>query len=214
MTPWEIKATEFVNCNCGYGCPCQFSALPTYGNCEAVIAMEVAEGHYGDVKLDGLRTVLVYQWPGSVHEGHGKGQRIIDVRADPAQRRALLAILSGEDTTSFATHFNVYASTLDETYEPVFAKIEFAADVEARTGRIFVEGLVDTVGQPIRHIVNGEPHRVRIDLPKGFEYEIAEIGSASSKTDGRVQLELKDSYGQWCHMHLDNQGVVRSRIAA
>ena len=31
MTPWEIKAKEFVNCNCAYGCPCQFNALPTKG---------------------------------------------------------------------------------------------------------------------------------------------------------------------------------------
>jgi len=26
---WEFKAREFVNCNCDYGCPCQFSAQPT-----------------------------------------------------------------------------------------------------------------------------------------------------------------------------------------
>jgi hypothetical protein len=55
MTPWEIKAKEFVNCNCAYGCPCQFNALPTHGNCQAAVAMEIEQGHYGDVKLDGLR---------------------------------------------------------------------------------------------------------------------------------------------------------------
>ena len=21
---WEIKGTEYVNCNCAYGCPCQW----------------------------------------------------------------------------------------------------------------------------------------------------------------------------------------------
>jgi hypothetical protein len=26
---WCIRADEFVNCNCAYGCPCQFNALPT-----------------------------------------------------------------------------------------------------------------------------------------------------------------------------------------
>ena len=30
---WEVKATEFANCNCSYGCPCQFNGLPTHGNC-------------------------------------------------------------------------------------------------------------------------------------------------------------------------------------
>jgi Uncharacterized conserved protein len=24
MTPWEIEGRELVNCNCSYGCPCQF----------------------------------------------------------------------------------------------------------------------------------------------------------------------------------------------
>src|SRR5215470_12439476 len=52
VTPWEIKAKEFSNCNCSYGCPCQFNALPTKGFCEAVVAMEIQEGHYGAVKLD------------------------------------------------------------------------------------------------------------------------------------------------------------------
>jgi hypothetical protein len=33
---WRIKGREFVNCNCSYGCPCQFNAPPTHGNCRAV----------------------------------------------------------------------------------------------------------------------------------------------------------------------------------
>ena len=74
MTPWEIKAKEFVNCNCAYGCPCQFNALPTHGNCEAAVAIEIEQGHYGDVKLDGLRIGGIYQWPGPIHEGRGKAR--------------------------------------------------------------------------------------------------------------------------------------------
>jgi hypothetical protein len=33
---WEIEGTEFANCNCAYGCGCQFNALPDKGFCEAV----------------------------------------------------------------------------------------------------------------------------------------------------------------------------------
>src|SRR5438034_944809 len=32
-TEWTIHGREFANCNCAYGCPCQFNALPTHGNC-------------------------------------------------------------------------------------------------------------------------------------------------------------------------------------
>jgi hypothetical protein len=46
-------------------------------------------------------------------------------------------------------------------------------------------------------------------LPNGFEYAVAEIGSASSKTAGPVQVEMKDTYGQFARLHLNNHGVVR-----
>ncbi len=38
---WEIKACTFGNCNCSYGCPCRFNALPIHGNREAAIAVFV-----------------------------------------------------------------------------------------------------------------------------------------------------------------------------
>lgn len=213
MTPWEIKGTEFANCNCAYGCPCQFNALPTHGNCEAVVTIKIDEGHYGEVKLDGLCLAMIFWFPGAVHEGHGKCQRIVDERADPAQRDALLRIMAGEDTEPFATMFHVYNSVLDEVFEPVAAPIEFEADVEGRRGRMKIEGFVEGQGEPIRNPVSGAEHRARIDLPHGFEYEIAEIGSASTKTAGKIALDLKDSYAQFAHLHLNNQGVVRHRPA-
>ncbi|HWS66957.1 MAG TPA: DUF1326 domain-containing protein [Steroidobacteraceae bacterium] len=211
MTPWEIRAKEFSNCNCSYGCPCQFNALPTKGYCEAVVAMEIEEGHYGDVKVDSLRMGGIYQWPGAVHEGRGKWQAFIDVRADENQREALLKIMSGQDTDPMATMFAVYFSTLEKVYDPIFAPIEFEVDVEGRKGRYVVPGLVETRGEPIKNPVTGAEHRARIDLPHGFEYEIAEIGSGTTKTQGNIKLDLKSSYGQFAHLHLNNHGVVRHR---
>ena len=31
MVEWFVKGRELGNCNCSYGCPCQFNALPTHG---------------------------------------------------------------------------------------------------------------------------------------------------------------------------------------
>ncbi len=42
---WEIKAREFANCNCAYGCPCQFNALPTDGTCRAAVGFLIDQGH-------------------------------------------------------------------------------------------------------------------------------------------------------------------------
>ena len=50
---WSITAKEFVNCNCSYGCPCQFNGRPSYGNCEVVAAMQINEYPEPEVKLLG-----------------------------------------------------------------------------------------------------------------------------------------------------------------
>jgi len=101
MATWRLRAVEYANCNCSYGCPCQFNGLPTHGNCEAVAAYHIDEGYHGEVRLDGLRAAIVYSWPGAVHEGNGTMQAIIDERANDEQRSALDRILHGKDTASY-----------------------------------------------------------------------------------------------------------------
>lgn len=209
MTPWEIKGKELANCNCAYGCPCQFNALPTHGNCEAIVGYEMTKGHFGDIKLDGLRAAGTFWWPGPIHEGEGKAFLIIDERADDDQRAALLSILSGEHTEPGKTVWNVFAGTLAKMFDPAFKPIEMEIDVEGRTGRVAVEGLIEMTGEPIRNPVTGEEHRARIDLPNGFEYSIAEMGSASGKAQLPIELEFKDTYGQFAYLHLGNNGIVQ-----
>ena len=86
MVEWEFHGKQFVNCNCAYGCPCQFNALPTHGDCRAVIFFQIDSGHFGPTKLDGLNAAFAVAWPGAIHQGRGRMQPIIDARADQAQR--------------------------------------------------------------------------------------------------------------------------------
>ena len=55
MTYWRLKGRELANCNCEYGCNCQFGGLPDKGNCQAVFAMDIEEGNHGDTDLSGLK---------------------------------------------------------------------------------------------------------------------------------------------------------------
>jgi hypothetical protein len=57
-----MQGVEFINCNCAWGCPCQFNSLPTYGDCRALGFGQIEQGRYGDVPLDGLR--WAYCWLG------------------------------------------------------------------------------------------------------------------------------------------------------
>jgi len=210
MTYWEFKGRELVNCNCEYGCNCQFNALPDKGHCHAVAGIRIEEGKHGDTPLDGLNLAAIFKWPGPIHEGNGEAIAFVDKRADDQQRDALLRIMSGQDTDPFATMFAVYASTVTKMHEPVFTDIDLHIDVDGRQGRIWVEDYIDTFGEPIRNRVTGMESRAEIVLPDGFEYTIAEIGSASSRTSGPVQVEFRNSYGQFANLHLSSHGVVRA----
>jgi hypothetical protein len=208
MTSWTIRGREFVHCNCAYGCPCQFNALPTHGHCQAVAGFVIDEGAHGDTRLDGLAAAMVLKWPGPIHEGRGEALAVIDARADDAQREALARIVTGQDTAPGATIFQVFSTTFDKVHDPVFAPIEFSVDVDARTASLKVPGLIEGRGEPLTNPVTGEEHRARINLPDGFEYEVAEIGRGWSESQAPLAISLADSHAQFAHLHMNQDGVV------
>ena len=96
-TAWEFQARQFANCNCAYGCPCQFNALPTYNTCQAVVGFHIEKGHHGKTRLDGLNIAGIFRWPGPIHEGKGEAALAIEtLLADggAAENDLLLAELS------------------------------------------------------------------------------------------------------------------------
>ena len=75
MIDWSIEGIEFGSCNCSYGCPCQFEAVPTHGDCRGFEVIRINRGHFGDLLLDGLNVALLYAWPGPIFEGGGGCRR-------------------------------------------------------------------------------------------------------------------------------------------
>jgi hypothetical protein len=194
-TKWRIAGEEVVSCNCAWGCPCQFNALPTHDRCEAVAAWEIRDGHFGDTRLDGIRFARVYSWPGAVHEGNGTRLNIIDEKATGDQRTALLALESG---THGGLYFEIYAAVCPKVSEPIFAPITIEVDRERRRGRVVIPEVLESHIEPIRNPVTGEEHRVRIALPGGFEYTEAENANTVSlevKPHG-VAMRYANTYAQ------------------
>jgi hypothetical protein len=207
---WTIRGVEFSNCNCDWGCPCQFNAPTTHGFCEALGAGRVDQGQFNGTSLDGLHWCLLYKWPGEIAEGNGRSQAIIDERADAAQFEALNKILHGESTAPGASHFYVFNSTMSEVLEPIRAPFEtFEVDVEARRARVAVPGLIEMTGSPIIDPNSGAEFRARIDLPSGFEYSIAEMGTGESRSTAGIEISLSGSYGQFNAIHMNQDGVIR-----
>ena len=173
-TPWSMSGEELGSCNCAWGCPCQFNALPTTGRCEALVAWRIDKGHFGDTSLDGLVFASVLWFPGPVHEGNGKALHIVDEKATAAQRSAIEALLSGQHGGAV---FEIFSAVTPNKLGTVSAPITFESDREARVGKIGIPGVGETKIEPIKNPVTGETHRARIDLPDGFEYKLAEVGN-------------------------------------
>ena len=207
---WMIRGREYTNCNCAYGCPCQFGSTSTNGTCQAASSGIIDEGYFNDTKLDGLKFALLLKWPGEIAEGNGRQQAFIDERANLDQREALRKILHGEATKPGATHFFVFNSTMSEVLDTQYVPIDVSIDVDARQGKLVIDGVIESVGTPIISPFSGEPSRARINLPDGFEYTIAEMGTGKTKaTAPGLELDLDDTYGQFNVLHMNQDGVIR-----
>ena len=210
QTNWYIEGIEVSNCNCDYACPCQFeSRRPTHGHCRGFAAVRIDRGNFGDVALDGFAAALLYAWPGPVYEGNGECQAVIDERADGKQRDSLAAIMYGEETDKGATHWWVYRTMSSTVHPPLFKRIEFDANIDRRQARVVIPGVLESTARPIRSPATGVEHRVRISLPKGIEFDLAEIASGTTKTVASIALDLEDSYFHFTALRQSGTGVVR-----
>ena len=202
-------------CNCDWGCPCQFNANPTHGNCEGISGYHIVSGSYGnndDVKLNGLNMALIASWPGPIHEGHGKASYYIDYRVDEKQFEALSNIITGK---AGGRPFAVYASTIEEFQKLKKASVKFqtkdirsrvavfGAEIRARGKRTREQSTKDTIAEawlePIRNPVTGKVHRAIIEIPEGFES--SRMDQASIKkliaNDGYLNFRYEGTYGSF-----------------
>jgi hypothetical protein len=208
---WTIKGTEYGQCNCDYGCPCQFNGRPSSadGSCRYATFTQIDEGHYGEVNLDGLRFAWIGGWPGAVHEGNGELLLIVDARADGRQEEAIRRIVLNQDTDEMKTHYAVFCAMCSTIHEPITAPIEMEVDMDARTAHAEVPGIVVSDVEPVRNPVTGKEHRAQIVLPEGFASTLMETASGTVKATGTVNLEFANTFAGIARLHMTDQGIVR-----
>jgi hypothetical protein len=163
MADWKLKGTVLVGCNCDYGCPCNFNAPPTYGNCEGGWTWHIEQGTYGDTSLDGLTLSVFADWPGAIHEGNGKAIAVYDERADERQREALENLLRGGEGGPWGIFINTY-ELLDVKPAP------FELELNAERSRLKVGDVAELVMEPIRNPVTGAETQGCVRLPMGLVF--------------------------------------------
>lgn len=188
-SPWHAEGTVLVACNCDYGCPCNFNAPPTSGDCEGGWTWHVERGSYGDVPLDGLNLSVMADWPGAIHEGGGEAVAFLDERADEAQRRALATLVAGEA----GGPWGIFRSTYDTLHGPYDAgyELELAGD---RT-RLRVGDAVELEVEPVRNPVTGAEVHPRVVFPEGLIFgEGALVASRVFRVSEGVSYDHSGKY--------------------
>jgi len=175
---WFLEADYLQACNCDFGCPCEFSAPPTRGFCEGMVAYQITKGRYGEVPLDGLGLAFAVHWPKAIHEGNGTAVTFIDERANGAQRDALWQIANGK---AGGMPFELIVQTFSTMLEPQFVSMKF--QFNGRNSSLKVgNGAMNIATEPIKNPVTGEPEQVRIQHSTGFIFKEAECVAASECT--------------------------------
>jgi len=206
-TDWRLSGDWIKNCNCAFGCPCDFNARPTHGNCQGLAGMRIRRGYFGSTQLDGLSFFVVVDFPGPLHEGNGTLQAIIDERSTADQRDALFQILSGKQSAE-GTLFHIFSLIVAKTLDPIFAPIDVEFDMDGRKARVSIPGVPETENEPIRNPVTGAPHRIRIMMPEGFEHRSAEVCSARIASTGGIKFEVPQGHGSLATVVQTPQGVA------
>jgi hypothetical protein len=209
LTEWFMQGTEYGHCNCNWGCPCQFNAPPTHGNCRALAFFQIDKGRFGDVPLDGVYWGILGAWPGPIHEGRGIFQIVVDERTNERQRAALEAVGHGREIEPGKLIWQVFAAVIDQYLPTLVKRIDLSIDLARRTAQLSVPGLIEASAEPIHNPVTGAEHRVSVLLPEGFEFTKAEFASGKAKASGAIALDFDGTHVHLAPIHWTTHGVVR-----
>jgi hypothetical protein len=187
-TKWKLRGTLLIACNCDYGCPCNFNARPSRGECEGGWLWHVERGSVGEVTLDGLTWAVYCDWPGAIHEGGGRAVAFYDERADEVQREAIAAFVRGEHGGPWGVFIN--------TYDLVDVRpASFELELDGLQTRARIDAVVELTMTTIKNPVTGAEVHPGIVLPEGLVCREASLGRSETF---RVASEVAyDHSGQY-----------------
>src|SRR5918995_7423258 len=126
---WKVTGDWFDVCKCNIPCPCTFAQAPSYGDCDAVLAYHIRNGHYGQTPLDGLNVLGLSYFKGNIWAGEAKASigLFFDEQANPQQREALQMIFSGKAGGFMAEFAKIIGDMRGTGYAPI--KFEVSDDL-------------------------------------------------------------------------------------
>ncbi|MBK6659620.1 MAG: DUF1326 domain-containing protein [Proteobacteria bacterium] len=139
-TSWAVKGEYMEACSCDFLCPCivkNMSLPATHEFCKVALTFEITAGHFGDVKLDGVRFTMFAQSLALMSAGQWIGGLVIDSRASDDQAAAVGTIASAAGNGPLA----MFAPLIADFRGVERALIEYERNDATHTVRI--AGLLD-----------------------------------------------------------------------
>jgi len=190
---WKIAGQYYETCSCDFVCPCiltQLQAMPSKGSCTFAMSYKIDKGTFGDVSLDGLGFVVVGFTPAEMGKGNWTAGVIVDDRANPAQRDALVTIASGGAGGPMAGLSGMITTFAGVESAPIrFERDGAKWSVNAST---FVSmsadpamGLDPTATAPLELGNTGHPANSRVSLAHALHSRVNVLGLAWNDDSGR-----------------------------
>ncbi|HEX2239055.1 MAG TPA: DUF1326 domain-containing protein [Gammaproteobacteria bacterium] len=92
--------------------------------------------------------------------------------------------------------------------EPKFLPIEFEFDLDGRTARVAVPGVLEAASESIKNSATGDPSRMLVRIPDGFEYFGAETASATTRGTGDIKFDVADRHSSLTYVHHTPTGLA------
>jgi hypothetical protein len=171
---WALRGTVVVACNCDFGCPCNFNALPSHGKCEGGWVWHVDQGSFDDISLDGLTFSVFVNWPGAIHEGNGEAVIYVDERADDDQRAAIATLVGGD----VGGPWGILAWTWPTVHGPKPAAYE--VELDDVNSRVRIGTSLRIESGPIKNPVTGAEVHPGAVLPEGLIFRQGNFGRSET----------------------------------
>jgi hypothetical protein len=142
---YSLVGTLIEACSCGVNCPCWIGEDPDLGECFAIVAYGLEEGRIRGLDVSGLNLVIIAHIPGNVLAGNWEIVALVDERATPEQRDALLGAFTGK-----------LGGPLGDLWEALIGTVKgvefvpISHEVKDGAGTLRIPGMVETEMEPYR----------------------------------------------------------------
>jgi hypothetical protein len=141
---YSLTGTMIEACSCDVLCPCWIGEDPDRGDCRAFISYHIDEGRIQGLDVSGLSVVAVTYIPGNVLAGNWQIVVLVDDRAKPEQRDALVAALGGQLGGPLADLAQLHGAIKGVESVPL------SHEVRGGVGTLTIPGKVEAVMEPYR----------------------------------------------------------------